>query len=450
MGTGVQAVAYLDLLGFSAAVESNNGQIAGSLLSGYNTILQVMHFDKQAENPEATGLEKRYLERGSRFTTVLPMSDSIFLASDNLSDLVFGVAWLLAESYTVYSNHEVKDQPPVLFRGGIATGSCHEITQTCIRGRAFGNTTNVAGDGVVAAVNIEKQLQSRKGVAKGPRVWLTRALAETLDADVRYLVSPASDDDEMCDLLWPRATMFGIDLRFDVLAAENFFHIATEGQTNYAAHKRVAVHYHGLLALTERSARCDGVDEGVAQEWLHQHRQDWQTPMPTELEATDRETANLLMSFAWQAYENRMAHYDKLDAKAAVLASFVGISISLSAGPLAHVPRRTDIVDAGLATLLVLLLLFAMAHFVLALKTRAVRDLISPNRLREYVLTIKNKEDRPRLLTKEVALQVARVSDDLRAKIDLKVKHIARGVVCLQALIVLAFVLFLKQLGTTQ
>ena len=59
-------MAFLDLLGFSAAVEADE-TAALSLLEGYSAILSVMHFDRDLGNADARGLEKRYLERGSRF-----------------------------------------------------------------------------------------------------------------------------------------------------------------------------------------------------------------------------------------------------------------------------------------------------------------------------------------------------------------------------------------------
>jgi len=263
-----RAVAFLDLLGFSAAVKENV-EVAVTLLQGYSDILTVMRLDSELGDPNAEGLEKRYLERGSKFTSVLSMSDCIFLASGNLSDLVFGVAWLLSESFILYSQHPIDKQPPVLFRGGLAVGHFHDVYQKSIRNGRVETSANVIGAGVIEAVRTEKRIeQIQENGRKGPRVWLGRELAAALDPEVRYLVEPAPDSDEMCDLLWPRAPIFGTNLRFDELEAMNFVTVAKEGESFYQGKDYVAAQYKGLLDLVLRSVRLPGEDDEKVKEWV--------------------------------------------------------------------------------------------------------------------------------------------------------------------------------------
>ena len=194
----------------------------------------------------------------------------MFIASDDLTDLVFGTAWLLAESFAFYSRHPIDKQVPVLFRGGIDLGTFFELSQPSIQGGHLTSTSNVLGTGVVRAVQAEKKVEAiAENGLKGPRVWLARELAATLDPEVRYLVEPSPEDDGMYDLLWSRATIFGIDMRFDQLAAMSFVKVAQEGRSLYSAIADVAAHYRGLLDLTLRSVRLRGEDDEV-EDWIRQ------------------------------------------------------------------------------------------------------------------------------------------------------------------------------------
>ena len=194
------------------------------------------------------------------------MSDSIFIASQDLSGLVYATAHLINASFTIYSLHKIGRQPPVLFRGGIAKGTCRPVHQPSMEDGRPGTAANLIGKGVVETVKVERKIEDR--CLKGPRIWLTKDLAQELDSEDRYLVAPAPEEDEMCDLLWPRTSLFDInDKSFDELAANRFLAVAQEGEAAYSTAPEIAKHYRGLLELVARSARRTPENEH-AEEWL--------------------------------------------------------------------------------------------------------------------------------------------------------------------------------------
>jgi|GEM_PF-4751950 len=117
---------------------------------------------------------------------------------------------------------------------------------------------------------------------------------------------------------------------------------------------------------------------------------------PEELE----EIAEAVLAYAWQSFNNRVSHFDKLDSKAATLASFVGISISLGVGFAGHLPPAISVswVDKAVAALLLLMLLVALFLFLLALQTRAVKDMLPTSDLIRYLRTVRPPLSRLSLL----------------------------------------------------
>lgn len=119
-------VAYLDLLGFRQAVRRRSTS-ALALLEGYNAILSVMEHDyRVAEKNEGrdlvtagSGAAQQWQRRFQGISTFLPASDSIFMASENLDQLIYAVSHFLAECLIFHAGLDFSTHPPILFRGGI-------------------------------------------------------------------------------------------------------------------------------------------------------------------------------------------------------------------------------------------------------------------------------------------------------------------------------------------
>ena len=148
-----EAVVFLDLLGFGDAVKDDMPAAAG-LLEDYGGALTTAIQDGKVYPPESYRTQelRRVAERSliTSFRCVLPMSDSVFIISDDPSLLVFQVSQFLVNSFwrnvhafefpegadprtvtvkdLVVGKDGVRTQPhkehwlPVLFRGGMAWG----------------------------------------------------------------------------------------------------------------------------------------------------------------------------------------------------------------------------------------------------------------------------------------------------------------------------------------
>lgn len=170
--------------------------------------------------------------------------------------------------------------------------------------------------------------------------------------------------------------------------------------------------------------------------------------MPTSEQLADTEAAELVLAYAWQSFNNRVSHFDKLDAKAATLASFVGLTISLGVGFAAHLPTSHALNwrDQVVAFLLLLVLMVGLFFFLLALQTRTVKDLLPSSTAIDYLVTAPISGDNKLFLVKQFSLKLSAADDDLRGQTAIKSINIQWGVFFLKVFLVLGF-LFLVYLA---
>lgn len=213
-----QVVAFLDLLAFSNHVRENTKD-ALMTFNNYQAILGVKKIDEQIfsssikNNPIIEKLAKQNLV--STFNYFLPFSDSIFITSNNPNLFLKQLGSFILNCFTFTSYHYYNpDDPsnptivkfntkketiienfyPTLFRGGITLGEVIPIELQGIVNNKLTNVTNLAGKGVVRAVELEQKI-------KGPRILFEKDLFDILDQETKsYTIE--TDVKGCYELLW--------------------------------------------------------------------------------------------------------------------------------------------------------------------------------------------------------------------------------------------------------
>lgn len=226
-----KAVAYLDILGFSNAV-NNSVFDAIMCLNSFNTILSTCIRDLKVApmssyDPIIQDLANRMSV--SSFEEFIPFSDSVFATStdcslfvmqlgnfalksfmftshfycytDNLDDptLTYTIGLKMNENGGQEIVKEPYHLPPVLFRGGLSWGEIVNLTPIALIG---GNTKvidTLAGKAVVKAVRYEQS-----GL-KGPRLFFDKSLYAQLDERTKKYCRaiPEKDKTGLFEILWP-------------------------------------------------------------------------------------------------------------------------------------------------------------------------------------------------------------------------------------------------------
>jgi hypothetical protein len=183
----VKAVAFLDLLGFSAAVKNDPAGAVGLLQDQSSALHDAIADAKLHQLSEYEDAKVRQLaEAGlvTSFDDFLPMSDSVFIASGTPSLFVKQVSHLLVDLFrfrlNAYASPESGGDPrqvtmrsvefsggsvkttkheatwwPVLYRGGLAYGDVWTLKMPAISGEPTVQA-NLAGPAVVEAVGLER------------------------------------------------------------------------------------------------------------------------------------------------------------------------------------------------------------------------------------------------------------------------------------------------------
>lgn len=280
-----RVVAFIDLLGFSHYVRTDP-RGAADLLENMHAVLSTRMSDAAAT---ASG---RYSgTASSRLLTAcdyfVPMSDSVFIIADDANLLMEQLSTFLMSCFQVTSHAfaypEVVDDPtrvtervigmsgngpvvvdevrrwyPVLFRGGIASGSVKTGLMQAIASRNTIQVPNLLGSAVVEAVALESS-------GKGPRLFAGKSYIDSLDeAHRRYTHRSQTKDGNDCfEILWP-AYKFNAtnDPEIEVneicepLLAAVRLAAALEG-------KDVANHYQEFVKLLVRSGLRYAQEHGV-------------------------------------------------------------------------------------------------------------------------------------------------------------------------------------------
>lgn len=286
--SNARAVAYLDLLGFSAAAK-NDPASAIRLMQDYSDSLHLKRRGLRKMPPTVESKPEMarlaHLMAATSFETFLPMSDSVFIVSSTPGDLVLQLSDLLWDClqfrWYAFMNPEDPATPttvttkainitanettefketwlPVLFRGGVVWGRAQIIKAPGLNKGEGYEGRNVIGEAVVSAVALGEQK------LKGPRVVLSDefvARATTDDAcpyaqDVQGYIADVPERPGTPELLWPIAAMATANGLEDAL--NNDLGELIRGALNllvfHIADMSVVPHYHAFLALIVRSA----------------------------------------------------------------------------------------------------------------------------------------------------------------------------------------------------
>lgn len=224
-----KCIAYLDLLGFKNYVTSNkNCAYAANVLISVNIILKTLLIDQNnhpADSYEEESL-KKLAERTSvtSFESLLPLSDSIFITSNEANLFIEQLSSFLLSCFRFYASQYVNpedpeypehvnervfdiqkkefvDKPskwyPVLFRGGISSGEVlyDDVISIDKRKKPSAQTTpNIIGKGVVQAVQLE-------GSGKGPRLFIDNNFYKKLNKKNKKFVRKDTNGNKY--FLWP-------------------------------------------------------------------------------------------------------------------------------------------------------------------------------------------------------------------------------------------------------
>ncbi len=289
-------VIYLDILGFKWFLNKDSGAALG-ILNDFHGVLgtrrQLEHLDLPFGRPR--GPVKSLAERNASdsFSYFLPMSDSVFILSEEpdkvaeqLSTLLSKIFLLSGGAYSTPDCPNVLNQRianvhvneygevernycwekwyPVLFRGGISYGDVEVVQTPAICNGQEITVPNVIGQGVVQAVGLEQ-----RGL-KGPRILCDCEFVDQLRGPAtRYL----RREGDAWELLWPGYNYFeGNDERSERYNLDHLFGPAL-ALWGYFSGKLPEKHYQAFLELIVRShlafAECAS-DPELVNEYLHQ------------------------------------------------------------------------------------------------------------------------------------------------------------------------------------
>lgn len=278
----MKAVAYLDLLGFSNAVIRDIEE-ALSMLKSYNNILQISLFESIINPSGNYSADLQDLARRNSiesFDDFLPFSDSIFITSENCSDLLLQMGGFLEKSFhftshiyaspedaqdpMAYHNIGIADDgtggfkavdipcrvPPTLFRGGVAYGDVEIIMPIGILNKAKIRSCTLFGGAVVQAVGLEKKV-------KGPRIVFSKEVYSKLDQRTKLYSRLLPENKNYYELLWPGMGYILENRSTFQNEFSHFYDMFTPAYNLwlfYKDEKEVGVHYERFLELIVTSA----------------------------------------------------------------------------------------------------------------------------------------------------------------------------------------------------
>jgi len=276
-----KVVAYLDLLGFSNAVNTDpDGAVM--MLQGQASALEDAIVDEMlhpaSSYPDSAIQLLAEAGLATSFETFLPMSDSVFITSSDPNLFVRQLSHLLVSQFdfrlSAFANPESSGDPrqvtmrsvevvggaaqvstrqaswwPILYRGGVTYGDVQLLKMPAIS--SVGKTLpNLAGKAVVESVGLEKL------AGKGPRLACTEAFAKLVTGGAADFIEPTPTPQVpgQREILWPMA-MFA-DSTGPEDAFQNPLHEWLTGAINLWCHfatGSIGVHYLEFIDLTIRS-----------------------------------------------------------------------------------------------------------------------------------------------------------------------------------------------------
>lgn len=292
-------VAYLDLLGFSAHVKENV-DASVSLLHTASEIFTTRLCDQKTHPINSYRSELRPLAKRQAvdtFISFLPMSDGIFIVGKSVNNFIEQVSSFMCacfmdtSHYYAYPENESDPESvtvshlskksndeyavnkmstkyyPAIFRGGLCIGKSALIDVACLfrneesvspdalqfieitGGRiGAGKIVNIAGEGVVAAVELE-----RNG-GKGPKLFIDDYTASQLNDELKLLV--LCDPNEKKHFLWPAYTIIASN-GMQRQRQDNYFDFLSATISLWKAYENkgagVSCHYYQFMRITAQA-----------------------------------------------------------------------------------------------------------------------------------------------------------------------------------------------------
>lgn len=270
------AVIYLDLLGFKSFLKEDS-EAALDMLRDFHEVLKERQQRVRLQPPSeiAEGQLKSLAEQNvsDSFKYLLPMSDSVFILSEEPDKAVAQLSTFLAAIFLfrgyVYSmpdssnvlsqrvaniyvdeyekikrNYCWENWYPVLFRGGISYGDVEVVQIPAIYNGGEITIPNVVGQGVAQAVNLEQ-----RGLP-GPRILCDREFVDQLRGPATKYLRKEGD---AWELLWPAFKYFeGDDERDRSYKLSDLFYPALALWRHYSG-RMPEKHYRAFLELVVRS-----------------------------------------------------------------------------------------------------------------------------------------------------------------------------------------------------
>ena len=270
-------VIFLDLLGFKCFTVKDPDAALG-MLEDFNSVRSMWRQIGRMENPlcapQGLGNPAPQLTSVESFNCFIPMSDSVFILSDEpdnairqLSNFLIGCfchrGWAFGNS-NPRNVHEqcgkglVIDRQgkprvreykenwyPVLFRGGISYAKAKAVQNPAVYEGEEITVPNVIGPGVVRAVQLEQ------GGLKGPRILCDGEFVDELTCQTKRYLRQVGD---AWELLWPAFSYIdrnGESNQRDVL--DELFWPAFRLWQCYSGKPKEEEHYRAFLELIVRS-----------------------------------------------------------------------------------------------------------------------------------------------------------------------------------------------------
>lgn len=277
-------VAYIDVLGFSNAINQNIDD-AISVLTRFNTISTQSIVGKKLHPissypPILQDLATR--TSVDSFDSFIPFSDSVFISADDCSKGLIQIANFVYESFRfnidVYLHPDnildpttsksigiaVNDQgkpiirnlathePPVLFRGGASYGEAYHLEMSAIHDGEYSRVKSITGKAVVNAVRLE-------GKVKGPRIIFSGDVYNMLDKNTLYYCRPIpekiDDENALYEILWPALAFIPENgYRFEFYKIYDILDAAINLWIPYRNNAEIVKQYESFIELTLASA----------------------------------------------------------------------------------------------------------------------------------------------------------------------------------------------------
>lgn len=218
-----KAIAFLDVLGFSHHVYEDLEETE-KILHDINELIDVSATSKFNASKIS---DKNLYKELKNYTLdsvdfVLPVSDCIFLGSNELNQMIEQISVflcrILEKTFHDFEMNNYQKSFPVIMRGGISYGKVKKVKSSFHVNKAKGDFFNIIGTPVVEAVRLEEVHGS------GPNLFLTYDVMSQLSEELKKFVSEKyiNNVGNINHFLWPRYFFFKNNLKNDFSSQFDF------------------------------------------------------------------------------------------------------------------------------------------------------------------------------------------------------------------------------------